>query len=89
MYFDATTGRHGGRRRRRRGGPSFGMLEHGVDQVRMHLEHEVTQDAFVDFPLPIERRQHRAGATEIDQPIGALALAVDCVRQAAFFPQAG
>ena len=34
----------------------LGVLEHGVHDVRMNLQHEVPQDAVVDFPLAIERR---------------------------------
>ena len=58
VYFDATTGRCGGWRWRRRSGPRFGVLKYDVDQMRVHLQYEVTQDTFVDFPFPIESRQH-------------------------------
>ena len=56
--FDVIVG--GSRRGGSGAGPAararLGVLEHRVDQVRMNLQHEVPQDAVVDFPLAIERR---------------------------------
>ena len=68
------------------GRASLGVFEHRVDDVRMNLQHKVTQNAFVDFPLAIQRGEHRARTAEVEQPIRAFALAFDRVRQAAFFP---
>jgi len=43
-------GHRGGGRR-----ACFGVFQHRINDMRMHLEHEVSQDAVVDFPLAVER----------------------------------
>src|SRR4051794_12866439 len=82
----APTGRRGGGRSLRR--TCLRMLQHGVDDMRMHFQHEVTEDRVVNLPLAVESSKDRTWAAKINQPVRALALAIDRIREAAFFPQA-
>src|SRR5262245_32879645 len=73
-----SSGRNWRRRRRR---TALGMFDDRVDQVRVDLQHELTQDAVVDLTLAVERGDGRGRAAKINQPIRALALPVDRIRQ--------
>ncbi len=77
-----------GRGRAAAGASDKGMAHQGVGDPRIDLQKQRPQDAIAQLALPRQFRQLVAVELEVGQPVGALAMAVDGIGQAAFLPQA-
>lgn len=68
-------------------GLTQGVRYQSIDQAWVNFGHQESHDIFIQLAGPIEGCELAAIHVEVGNPVSAFVVAIDRIRQLAFFPQ--